>query len=133
MFGRNKEKNAKQGQIESLIGSSTMLEGDLTFVGGIRIDGKVKGSVITAEGEPGKLVLSKEAHVEGQIRVSHAVIDGTVDGPVYGSSFVELLPNAKVIGDVYYKTLEIHLGAVIEGRLVHQAGDSEKKVVSLAS
>ena len=133
MFGRNKEKNAKQGQIESLIGSSTMLEGDLTFVGGIRIDGKVKGSVITAEGEPGKLVLSKEAHVEGQIRVSHAVIDGTVDGPVYGSSFVELLPNAKVIGDVYYKTLEIHLGAVIEGRLVHQPGDSENKVVSLAS
>ena len=132
MFGRNKEKNAKQGQIESLIGSSTMLEGDLTFVGGIRIDGKVKGSVITAEGEPGKLVLSKEAHVEGQIRVSHAVIDGTVDGPVYGSSFVELLPNAKVIGDVYYKTLEIHLGAVIEGRLVHQPGDSENKVVSLA-
>ncbi len=131
MFWSKKEKS-NQGQIESLIGSSTMLEGDLTFVGGLRIDGKVKGSVITREGEPGKLVLSKEAHVEGQIRVSHAVIDGTVDGPVYGSSFVELLPNAKVIGDVYYKTLEIHLGAVIEGRLVHQAGDSQNKVVSLA-
>ena len=41
-------------------------------------------------------------------------------------------PNAKVIGDVYYKTIEIHLGAVIEGRLVHQPGASENKVVPLS-
>ena len=131
MFGKKEKKPT--AQIESLIGSSTLVEGDLTFIGGVRIDGRVKGSVITNDEESGKLVLSKKAHIEGQIRVSHAVIDGTVDGPVYGSSFVELLPNAKVRGDVYYKTLEIHLGAVIEGRLVHQPGDSENKVVKLTS
>ncbi|MAW33920.1 MAG: cell shape determination protein CcmA [Proteobacteria bacterium] len=130
MFKKKEKKS--QNHIESLIGASTLVEGDLSFVGGVRIDGKVKGSVITSDEESGKLVLSKKAHIEGQIRVSHAVIDGTVDGPVYGSSFVELLPNAKVIGDVYYKTIEIHLGAVIEGRLVHQPGESEKKVVPLS-
>ncbi len=130
MFG-SKDKKA-QNHIESLIGPSTMLEGDLSFVGGVRIDGKVKGSVITQDDKSGKLVLSKKAHIEGQIRVSHAVIDGTVDGPVYGSTFVELLPNAKVIGDVYYKAIEIHLGAVIEGRLVHQGEEEENKVVPLS-
>ncbi len=120
MFGKNQKKN----NIESLIGASTMLEGDLRFVGGVRVDGKVKGNVSTMDQDSGKLVLSQKAHIEGEIRVSHAVIDGTVDGPVYGTSFVELLPNAKVIGDVYYNTIEIHLGAVIEGRLVHQPGES---------
>ena len=45
---------------------------------------------------------------------------------------MELLPNAKVIGDVYYKAIEIHLGAVIEGRLVHQGEEEENKVVPLS-
>ena len=63
MFG-SKDKKA-QNHIESLIGPSTMLEGDLSFVGGVRIDGKVKGSVITQDDKSGKLVLSKKSTHRG--------------------------------------------------------------------
>jgi cytoskeletal protein CcmA (bactofilin family) len=65
-------------------------------------------------------VLSERARVEGEIRVSHAVINGTVVGPVYGTQYVELQSKCKVSGDVHYRTLEIQLGAVVQGRLVHQ-------------
>ena len=47
---KKKEKRS-QNHIESLIGASTLVEGDLSFVGGVRIDGKVKGSVITSDEE----------------------------------------------------------------------------------
>ena len=90
------------------------------FTGGLRVDGRVKGSVLATDDQPSTLVLSERARVEGEIRVSHAVINGTVVGPVFGSQYVELQAKCKVTGDVHYRTLEIQLGAVVQGRLVHQ-------------
>ncbi len=59
------------------------------------------------------------------------MINGTVIGPVHGAEYVELQPKSNVTGDVHYKTLEIQLGAVVQGRLVHQDDDKAQKVVSL--
>ncbi len=128
MFG-NKGNNKPQNRIDCLIGAGTTIEGNITFTGGLRVDGHVRGSVVAAEGKAGTLVLSEEAQIEGEIRVSHVVINGTVVGPVHAAEYVELLPKANVTGDVYYKTMEIQLGAVLQGRLVHQNDSKSDKVV----
>ena len=67
--------------------------------------------------------------MDGEIRVSHAVVNGTVVGPVFGSEYVELQAKSNVTGDVHYRTLEIQLGAVVQGRLVHQEEGKSTKVV----
>ena len=118
MFGGKPSK--PQNRIDSLIGEGTTVEGDITFSGGLRIDGRVRGSVFSLDSQPSTLVLSEKARVEGEIRISHAVINGTVVGPVYATEYVELQAKCNVTGDVYYKTLEIQLVAVVQGRLVHQ-------------
>lgn len=124
MFGNKPSR--PQGRIDSLVGAGTTVEGDITFAGGLRVDGKVRGNVISA-GEPhSTLVVSEQARIEGEIRVGHAVINGTVIGPVHGSETVELQPKANVTGDVHYRTLEIQLGAVVQGRLVHEQAESAK-------
>ena len=120
-----------QNRIDSLIGVGTRIEGNIHFAGGLRIDGEVDGNVVAAPGKPSTLVLSEEARVDGAIKVSHVVINGTVNGPVYASEYVELQAKSRVIGDVYYKTLEMHLGAVIEGRLVHHQDGQSNAVVEL--
>lgn len=117
MFERKKH-TPPQKRIDSLIGVGTTVHGDVTFKGGLRIDGTVEGNVV-AEGEPGTLVISEQARVDGEIRVSHVVINGTVHGPVVVDDYLELQPKARVVGDVSYKTLEMHVGSVIEGRLNH--------------
>jgi cytoskeletal protein CcmA (bactofilin family) len=91
----------------------------------------VHGDVIAADDKPGTLVLSEQAQIEGEIRVSHVVINGTVIGPVHAAEYVELQPKANVTGDVHYKTLEIQLGAVVQGRLVYESEDQSKNVVKL--
>jgi cytoskeletal protein CcmA (bactofilin family) len=116
MFGK---KNAAQKRIDSLIGAGTLVEGDVTFVGGLRIDGRVKGDVTAANGDPSTLVISEQARVDGEIRVSHVVVNGQVNGPITASDYLELQPKARVSGDVAYKTLEMHVGAVVQGRLNH--------------
>jgi cytoskeletal protein CcmA (bactofilin family) len=130
MFGTNK-RNKPQNRIDCLIGAGTMIEGNITFSGGLRVDGHVRGNVIAAEDKPGTLVLSEQARIEGEIRVSHVVINGTVVGSVHAIEYLELQTKANVTGDVHYRTLEIQLGAVVQGRLVHQPEAKSGKVVPL--
>jgi cytoskeletal protein CcmA (bactofilin family) len=128
MFG-SKGNNKPQSRIDCLIGAGTLIEGSITFTGGLRVDGRVRGDVISADGKPGTLVLSEQAQIEGEIRVSHVVINGTVVGPVHAAEYVELQAKANVTGDVHYKALEVQLGAVVQGRLVHQAAGKSDKIV----
>ena len=125
MFG----KSNKPSPIDSLIGTGTMIEGNISFTGGLRIDGHVKGNVKATGKQPGTLVLSELAKVEGEIDVAHVVVNGTVAGPVRASEYVELLPKARVTGNVAYKSIEIHVGAIVMGQLVYESPQKSDKVV----
>jgi cytoskeletal protein CcmA (bactofilin family) len=119
-----------QNRIDSLVGAGTKIDGNVHFSGGLRIDGEVTGNVIADSSKPSTLVLSEKARVEGQIRVTHLVVNGTVVGPVNAGEYLELQSKAKVTGDVHYKTLEIQLGAIVEGRLIHIMEEVTDKVVA---
>lgn len=114
MFGRK-----VKGTIDSLIGMSTRIEGNIYFKGGLRIDGQVKGNVIAESEQTSMLVISELAKVEGEVRVAHLVVNGEIAGPVYSTELLELQPKARITGDVYYKALEMHGGALVSGKLAH--------------
>lgn len=128
MFG--KQQNKPKNRIDSLIGADLKIDGNITFSGGLRVDGEVNGNIIAPPDQPSTLVLSEHGRVRGEISVAHLVINGTVDGPVRAAEYLELQGKAKVTGNVHYKTLEIHLGAVVEGRLIHLAEAVSDKVVA---
>lgn len=123
MFG--KKDSASSKEIGSLIGVGTTLVGDLTFSGGLRIDGMVQGAVRCTQGEKGgMIVVSEHGRIEGEVRAAHLVVAGSITGPVFASELVELQPKARVAGDLHYRALEMHHGAVVDGRLVHQGDDT---------
>ncbi|MBX3675381.1 MAG: polymer-forming cytoskeletal protein [Rhodocyclaceae bacterium] len=133
MFLKKDKSTKPQSRIDSLIGAGTKVEGDVMFAGGLRVDGEVKGNVHSTGEGGGTLVLSEHARIEGEIHVSHLVINGTVIGPVFSSEFLELQPKARVTGDVQYNSLEMHLGSIVQGRLVHQGGTGKTTELKLAS
>lgn len=122
MFERKKPPQPKR--IDSLIGAGTVVDGDVTFSGGLRVDGAVHGKVATVDSQPATLVLSEQARIEGEVRVSHVVINGAVNGPVTANDYLELQAKARVNGDVVYRTLEMHIGAIVQGRLMHAEQES---------
>ena len=126
MFFGNNKRSRPQNRIDSLIGVGTKIEGNVLFSGGLRVDGSIKGDVSETGDQPSTLVLSEQSRIEGVIRVSHVVINGTVVGPVQAQEYVELQSKSRVTGDVFYKTLEMHVGAIVEGKLVHQEGAIEQ-------
>jgi len=121
MFG----KKSTPAQIASLIGAGSTVVGDLSFAGGLRIDGTVRGAVRSADGDKaGMLVISETGVVEGEVRVAHVVVAGRIVGPVLSAELLELQPKARITGDIRYKALEMHHGAVVDGTLAHDDGST---------
>lgn len=114
MFNRKNKST-----IDSLIGSSTSIEGDIHFKGGLRIDGRVKGNVIAESGTTSILIISEQAVIDGEVRAGHVVVNGVINGPVISTELIELQSKAKISGDVHYKALEMMNGALVSGKLAH--------------
>lgn len=130
MFGKDKASKP-QNRIDSLIGAGTRIDGNICFTGGLRIDGEVRGNVEAAEAASSSiLVLSEQARIEGAVKVAHFVSNGTVVGPIKVSESLEVQSKARIVGDVEYAVIEMHQGAVIEGRLVHHGKTVELKLAA---
>jgi cytoskeletal protein CcmA (bactofilin family) len=114
------KKQRRHTVVDTLVGASTKLNGDLSFEGGCHIDGTVEGSVSADAGSNSALSVSEDGIVEGGVTVPYVVLHGIVRGDVYANQRVELGPTARVIGNVYYNLIEMAIGAEINGKLVHQ-------------
>lgn len=107
----------KQPAIRSLIADGNHIEGHVHFTDGLRVDGSVVGDVRSSEDKNSILVISETASVTGEVHADHVIVNGSVKGPVYARRMLELQPKARIEGDVYYTSLEMHQGAIIAGLL----------------
>ncbi|MGA9342578.1 MAG: polymer-forming cytoskeletal protein [Rhodanobacteraceae bacterium] len=119
MFGNDKRTVKPLAAITTLIAEGTVIRGDVQFSGGLHLDGMIEGS-INADGADAVLTLSEKGRVNGEIRTSNAVINGAVSGDVVATERLELAPNARVEGNVYYKVLEMAAGAQINGKMLYR-------------
>lgn len=118
----------KQPAIKSLIADGSRIEGDYLFADGLRVDGEVVGDIRPQPDQPSILVISETASVTGTIHADHVIVNGRVRGPVHARELLELQPKANIEGDVHYKALEMHQGAVISGQMRPMAAsESEQK------
>jgi cytoskeletal protein CcmA (bactofilin family) len=134
MMKSNKDKVSKPVEtIDTLIGAGSILQGDLEFTGGLRVDGHIKGHVSAQDSSNGTLVLSESGVIEGDVNVPHVVINGTVKGNIASTGHVELQAQARISGDIHYKAVEMELGAVLNGSLVSDASSPVYDVASSGS
>lgn len=115
-----KKVNKIDSRIDTLVGTDTVLTGDLTFSGGLRVDGTIRGNVQEQAGSQGTIILGENGRIEGAVGATKIVlIGGTVVGQVKAGQFIELQAKARIKGDLHYTSLEMHMGSVIDGKLVH--------------
>ena len=115
MFNR-REKNA--ARIDTLIGRSARIQGDIEFAGGLHVDGCVTGNVRVVPGGTASLSVSEHGVIEGSVEAALVVLNGTVNGDIFASERVVLGAKARVRGNVSYGVIEMALGAEITGRLI---------------
>lgn len=116
------------GSIETLIGEKTSLKGDLKFSGGLHIDGKVDGSVIAGQSGEAIVHLSESSLVKGQVKAPVVIVNGRVEGDIHSAERLELREKARVSGNIHYRSIEMRLGAEVNGQLVYEGGSELKSV-----
>lgn len=120
MFRRSKKS---QPRIDTLIGRSARVHGDMGFAGGLHVDGVIAGSVRAEPGVTASVSVSEHGHIEGSVEAPTVVLNGIVNGDIVAAGRIVLGAKARVQGNVYYGAIEMALGAEINGKLVpNQAG-----------
>ena len=125
MLRRKKHKTPK---ITTVIGNGTTIKGDLIFSGGMHIDGVVQGCVLANSADASALTVSEHGRIDGDVKAPYITLNGQVTGDVYASERVELASKARISGAVYYKILEMMMGAEVNGKLIHTQENVPRKV-----
>jgi cytoskeletal protein CcmA (bactofilin family) len=120
MFNNNRKPAPGQRAADtSLIARGTIIRGDIRFTGALHMDGQVEGSVQADSGSEAVFTLSEHGRVTGEVRVPHAIVNGTVQGDIHAGERLELAAQARVEGNVHYKVLEMAAGAQVNGKMTH--------------
>lgn len=123
IFGAN--TTTKSGNsVDTLVGRQTEIMGDIRFAGGLHVDGKIKGKVVSSGDKSASLSVSDVGSIEGDVNVPNVILNGQVNGDVRASVKVTLAAKARVTGNVYYRVIEIESGATVNGQLVHETADA---------
>lgn len=115
MFRKAKEP---VNRIDTLIGRTVRVDGDLRFSGGLHLEGRITGSVTADPGASSRLSVGETGVIEGSVHVTQVVLNGAVRGDIVASERVVLGAQARVEGNVHYGIIEIADGATIRGRLI---------------
>jgi cytoskeletal protein CcmA (bactofilin family) len=122
--GDNKLQEISTTDISTIIGEGTVINGDVSFKGGLHVDGKVMGNISAEADSKTTLTISKLGAVQGNVDVPIVIIDGAVEGDVSATERVQLVANARITGNVSYNLIEMSVGAEVNGQLVRHPGAS---------
>ena len=109
MFKDSKKPRSQQGGLsqQNMIAHGTVFEGDLKSEGDFRIEGTIKGTLITK----GKVVIGNTGLVEGSLNCNNADVEGQIKGKLVVSETLSLRASAHVDGDVQTGKLAVEPGA----------------------
>jgi cytoskeletal protein CcmA (bactofilin family) len=120
-FGKDSQahaSDARHGATPTVVAKDTRFEGELSGGAGVRVEGRVKGSVVLKA----PLDVAAGATVEAEVQATSVRVAGTVIGNITVSELAELLAGAVVKGDITAPALHVIEGARLEGR-VHMQTD----------
>lgn len=103
--------NYSESTSVNLIGAGTIIEGDVTTNGDIRIDGSLKGSVTVK----GKLVIGVSGSIDGEAICQNADVSGTLKGKIAVTELLSLKASAKLTGDIITNKIAVEPGAMFSG------------------
>lgn len=102
----------KNDDFATVIGPDAQFKGELTFQGGVRIDGQFDGSITTS----GKVFVSKSGQLKAEVKASSCALEGKLEGNLTAQDRVELRATGQMLGDLKASKLLVVEGATFIGR-----------------
>ncbi len=111
------------GELNTIIGKGTVVQGDMRVQNSLRVDGTVNGNITATD----TVVIGKDGEVEGHIQAKHTFLAGRVRGNIIAQGKVSLETKAMVLGDIRASRLVVEEGAVFNGRCTMKEEDQEEE------
>jgi cytoskeletal protein CcmA (bactofilin family) len=112
MFNSTKKTTVfDSGNNNSLFGKGTIINGNITSDGDIRIDGMLHGNVFIS----GKLIVGESASIKVEIKAERAEIYGSTTGRITVNVLLSIKSTGVVEGDLYVGQLEIEKSGLFRG------------------
>lgn len=105
-------RDIKEGRLSGFVGHGTTLTGETDFHAMLRVDGHLIGTVSS---ESGTLIIGTNGHVDANIMVAAAMVNGTVNGDIFATEKLHLGRTARVMGNIQSPRLIVEEGAILEG------------------
>ncbi len=122
MLGKRNEDFNSSGNLNTIIGKGSSIEGTLKVDSTLRVDGRIKGNVTTGD----SLVIGKDGAINGDVVVRNAIIGGKLKGKLTASGKVVLEAKSEFKGELKTTKLVIDEGAVFEGNCSMSAEPAEE-------
>jgi cytoskeletal protein CcmA (bactofilin family) len=95
--------------VPSIFSGDVVISGDIYSDGEINIDGKIEGNIKSR-----RVILGPSGSVKGNVTADFVSVSGRFEGKIIASK-VFLASTARVIGEITHESLEIEMGAYLEG------------------
>ncbi len=100
-------------EFNAFLGAGTVYQGQLNFLGAVRIDGQFTGEIKSE----GTLILGQDAKVEGNVHVSQLILSGSISGDILVSGKTIMHKTANLVGNLATKSLIMEEGAILQGKI----------------
>ena len=98
-------------RVNSVIGRGTEFEGTIRTKETIRVEGFVKGNIISE----GTVIVGNGGNVDGKIEAANILIGGEVHGELYASEKIEANSSGRIYGNLHTKGLIVDEKALFQG------------------
>jgi cytoskeletal protein CcmA (bactofilin family) len=119
-------RDIKDGVLNGFVGNGTVVAGEASFKGMLRVDGHLTGRITS---EDGTLLIGTNGQVDANVQVAVATIHGTVNGDIVATKRIEMGRSAKVVGNIQTPAIVIEQGAIFEGscRMLQTSKEKAKR------
>ncbi|HVA95415.1 MAG TPA: polymer-forming cytoskeletal protein [Candidatus Dormibacteraeota bacterium] len=124
---KGRGKGSENQEFTGFIEKGVRFEGTLEASGVFRMDGQMKGNLLSSH----SLILGEDARVEGQIEGNHVVISGKFDGVIFAKGRVEIQAKGVVTGEIHSPCLLIEPGGIFDGRCHMLAASESTKPLTI--
>ncbi|MFW5822462.1 MAG: bactofilin family protein [Tangfeifania sp.] len=100
-----------QDQAINIISEGTLIKGDISAGGDIRIDGELVGNI----NAKGRLVIGPQGKVDGEVNCNNIEISGYIKGKISVSELLTMKASARIYGDIIAGKLSVEPGSLFTG------------------
>ena len=109
------KKRKRNEAVSTYLGAGVSIEGTISFTDTIRLDGNVRGKIVS---DSGTIIIGEKAVIYADVSADVVIIMGKIHGTVEARERIEAYPPGYVSGDIKAPVISVEPGVIFDGNVM---------------